>query len=617
MIASRRGIFVFFVLTILVSTGNYVMGEESTKIVVTKGMTLSEIAQTYYGTVDSVVIKYLKKANPRIKDVDLIFVGDTVILPNIPGYKLKLEQPDTVAVKTPSYMTITRIAGRVKVVHHDNPVPVNPSIGDIVTGGDQLIVEDTSSWVELEAENGLIIRVRGEAEFTIKQLFIVNNNLQSKITLTKGAAWFTTPAISAGSYIEIKAGKINAISRHTEYSVYATNGGMVKVLKGEVIVSQPTGKVVVKEGQEFSAETQRVEKLRLTLFEKWNISLDEFQHDQTPPYIAVTTPKPFTVTNQRQVVVKGETEPNASVFINGYPAPVDSQGNFTATVNLTHKGLNVFEIKAKDLAGNISIIHRMVVLDLDPPEINVEYPPDSQVIRSASIKAIGTTEPGATLTINGENVGVAPNGYFEQLVLLNSGWNEVTVTAKDSAGNVSKVVRNVYVDTKPPHLNILKPQPGTVTRNPRIEVIAETDTDAVVIVGKTRATLGRDGKYHELLTLSEGPNAISVEAIDIAGNLTIKFVPITVDLTPPPLVLGGLLAVPVTISSKGNIEVVGTTEPNATVTVNDIPVKVSSDGQFSVTISLKPGINKITITAKDEAGNKTVLRRTVKYVKQS
>lgn len=586
------------------------------KIVVTQGMTLSDIALKYYGSADSVVMERLKMANPEIKDIDLIFVGDTVVLPYIPGYKLNLDVKEATSdKKTPSYMTINRIAGHVVVIHHDNPVPTNPSIGDIVTGGDRLVVKDTLSWIELIAENGMVIRVRGEADFHIKQLFIVNNDIQSKIELVKGAAWFTTPESSSSkSYVEVHAGKINAVSRHTEYSVYAKDGGVVKVLKGEVEIYQPTGKVVVKGGQEFSAGRQKIEKLKLTLFEKWNISLDEFQHDQTPPYIAISSPAPFTVTNKREITIVGETEPGAVVFIDDYPALVDSNGKFSASVRLSHRGLNVFEIKAKDLAGNISIIHRVVVLDLDPPAVNVEYPPDSQVIRSASIKVLGTTEPGAKMVINGQNIGVAPNGYFEQLVLLNSGWNKVAISATDSAGNTSKIIRNVYVDTKPPRLEIIKPRPGIVTRNPRIEVVAATDTDGVVVVGKEPTTLGKDGYYHKILTLSEGPNAISVKAIDRAGNLTIKFVPITVDLTPPPLVLGGILASPVTLSPKRNIEVVGTTEPTASVTVNDIPVKVSGDGQFSVTISLKPGINRIKIVAKDEAGNQTVIHRTVKYV---
>ncbi len=589
---------------------------KAVKVLITKGMTLSDIAAKYYGKADSIVIKKLREANPEIKNADLIFAGDSITLPEIPGYQIKLPPKREIIQKTPSYMTVTRIAGNVQVMHSKTPVPTNPVAGEIITGGDRIIVEDSLSWVELEAENGLLIRVSGKAIFDIKELFMTNNALESKITLIKGAAWFNSEASSKDSYLEVKAGKINAVSRHTKYSVYASNGGMVKVLSGEVEVALPSQKMVVKSGQEFSDSAKKVEKLKLTLFEKWNISLDEFKNDQTPPYLAVTSPLPFSVTNKRNIKLEGKTEPGATVFVNDEQVSVDSSGVFSADVELKNEGINVIEIKSSDLAGNVSILHRVVVLDLKPPVVNLEYPPDSEVVRAPTIKVLGTTEPGATVEIDGQNVAVAPNGYFEKLTLLQGGWNTLKVTATDSAGNTTVVKREIYVDTQPPTLYVIKPQAGTITNNPRVEVVASTDPDAAVVVGTKAASKGRDGRYHMYLTLQEGPNAISVKAVDKAGNLTLKFVPITVDLTPPQLVLGGLLSMPVTLSSESNIEVIGTTEPNATITVNGMPVKVSDDGQFSTTISLKPGINNIVVEAIDEAGNKTVMKRTVKYVRQ-
>ncbi len=589
---------------------------KAVKVLITRGMTLSEIATQYYGSTDSIVIKKLREANPKIKDVDLIFVGDSIVLPEIPGYQIKLPQERKMIQKTPSYMTITRIGGSVQVVHSKTPVPTNPVAGEIITSGDRIIIEDSMSWVELEAENGLLIRVSGEAIFDIKQLFMTNNALESKITLIKGAAWFNSDASSKDSYLEVKAGKINAVSRHTKYSVYAANGGIVKVISGEVEVALPSQKVVVKAGQEFSDSSQKVGGLRLTLFEKWNIALDEFKNDQTPPYIAVTSPNPFSVTNKRKIKIEGKTEPGANVFVNGEQVYVDSSGLFVADVRLEKEGLNVIEVKSSDLAGNVAILHRVVVLDLDPPVVNLEYPPDSEVVRAPTMKVLGTTEPGATIEIDGQSVAVAPNGYFEKFTLLQGGWNTLKVTATDSAGNTTVVTRDIYVDTQPPSLYVLKPKAGTITNNPRVEVVASTDPDAAVVVGTKAASKGRDGRYHMYLTLQEGPNAISVKAVDKAGNLTLKFVPVNVDLTPPQLVLGGLLSMPVTLSSESNIEVIGTTEPNATITVNGMPVKVSDDGQFSTTISLKPGINHIVVEAVDEAGNKTVMKRTVKYVRQ-
>jgi hypothetical protein len=42
----------------------------------------------------------------------------------------------------------------------------------------------------------------------------------------------------------------------------------------------------------------------------------------------------------------------------------------------------------------------------------------------------GKTEPGAVVTINGENVVVDKNGYFSEVLDLKNGTNIVNVTAK-------------------------------------------------------------------------------------------------------------------------------------------------------------------------------------------
>ncbi|MCD4756038.1 helix-turn-helix domain-containing protein [bacterium] len=46
------------------------------------------------------------------------------------------------------------------------------------------------------------------------------------------------------------------------------------------------------------------------------------------------------------------------------------------------------------------------------------------------------------------------------------------------------------------------------------------------------------------------------------------------------------------------IDVRGLTDPNTTLFVNDLPIETTADGDFHTEISLNPGINLITITAK-------------------
>lgn len=64
------------------------------------------------------------------------------------------------------------------------------------------------------------------------------------------------------------------------------------------------------------------------------------------------------------------------------------------------------------------------------------------------------------------------------------------------------------------------------------------------------------------------------------------------------------------VSSPG-IVVVGSTDPNVTLTVNSVPVAIEDDGKFSKNITLFPGNSVITIRAINKFGKETVVQRSV------
>jgi hypothetical protein len=60
----------------------------------------------------------------------------------------------------------------------------------------------------------------------------------------------------------------------------------------------------------------------------------------------------------------------------------------------------------------------------------------------------GRTEPGATVTLNGEGVAVAANGTFTKTVLVSGeGWSFLELEATDASGNVARVRHRVFVET--------------------------------------------------------------------------------------------------------------------------------------------------------------------------
>lgn len=67
-----------------------------------------------------------------------------------------------------------------------------------------------------------------------------------------------------------------------------------------------------------------------------------------------------------------------------------------------------------------------------------------------------------------------------------------------------------------------------------------------------------------------------------------------------------------TVRTK-KIEVLGSTDPDATVTINGFSVFVRSDGTFFGQVSLEPGNNVITVITTSRFGKSTTVTRSVTY----
>ena len=59
------------------------------------------------------------------------------------------------------------------------------------------------------------------------------------------------------------------------------------------------------------------------------------------------------------------------------------------------------------------------------------------------------------------------------------------------------------------------------------------------------------------------------------------------------------------------IEVKGKTQPDSLVTINEVPVFLSPDGEFRLEVEVFPGENKIIVVSKNKFGKATKLERTV------
>jgi hypothetical protein len=107
------------------------------------------------------------------------------------------------------------------------------------------------------------------------------------------------------------------------------------------------------------------------------------------------------------------------------------------------------------------------------------------------------------------------------------------------------------------------------------------------------------------IALYEGTNTFYAKAIDQAGNESpeSEAFAVILDKEPPELVVNqpkdGFS------TNDERMEISGTTEPNASVFVNQHQAVVQSDGSFSLSILLSEGENELVIEAVDRAGNKS------------
>jgi len=67
--------------------------------------------------------------------------------------------------------------------------------------------------------------------------------------------------------------------------------------------------------------------------------------------------------------------------------------------------------------------------------------------------------------------------------------------------------------------------------------------------------------------------------------------------------------------SEQRITVSGQTEPESEVAINGLPVIVSVDGKFEITLDLRQGINKITVIASRQNKRQHSITREILYRK--
>jgi bacillopeptidase F len=188
-------------------------------------------------------------------------------------------------------------------------------------------------------------------------------------------------------------------------------------------------------------------------------------------------------------------------------------------------------------------------------------------------------------------------------------------------GNLKSSSTQVEQEDKiPPMPPVIESLPeATVSAKLELKGFAEAESKVEIYLGGNSigdVIVSTDGSFtFDDLILHRGINEIYAKATDKAGNTSQasrKF-SVSLDDTPPALTIIQPQNNASFLWPQEQVNIVGETEPQAQVFINDHLAIVNQDGNFQYTYHLNEGDNTLTIVAKDAAGNKTETALTLHY----
>ena len=157
---------------------------------------------------------------------------------------------------------------------------------------------------------------------------------------------------------------------------------------------------------------------------------------ESPPELRILSPRDGIEIESGAVRIRGKTNQDAVVAIDGGPVDVDADGRFYQDVAL-EIGANNFEVIVADFNGQ-DVFESVVVFSLSPADVlpfSLFYPPDGLHVSEQTIIVEGGTLPEAIVGINGTPVDINALGIFSQSVSLQEGANLLEVVATDFEDN--------------------------------------------------------------------------------------------------------------------------------------------------------------------------------------
>jgi len=154
--------------------------------------------------------------------------------------------------------------------------------------------------------------------------------------------------------------------------------------------------------------------------------------------------------------LEGRTSRGNSVELNGEPLEVSAAGEFVREI-LVRPGTQSYAVLTRNGAGLTRFVNLLVRLsDRDAegnrvvvaeavPNLTVQLPPEGARLTSAHLPLTGSTDPGNSVSVNGEPLEVRSDGSFSGAVDLPTGKSVLTIEVKDPLGWSGRIERGLEV----------------------------------------------------------------------------------------------------------------------------------------------------------------------------
>ncbi|MCW5202053.1 MAG: FecR domain-containing protein [Candidatus Electrothrix communis] len=161
------------------------------------------------------------------------------------------------------------------------------------------------------------------------------------------------------------------------------------------------------------------------------------------------------ISKTEEVAISGRLLPGARLQIN--KKPVQATEVFTHLLHL-NEGEHTVDLEAIGPDGQRDTLRLQVVVDLHPPEIEVNNIEQATTVGQITLR--GTVSEEGTVTLNGRAVRLLDRS-FKEIIPLAEGSNELRLDAEDVAGNRSFWKETVLRDSQPPEILRKNVSPST------------------------------------------------------------------------------------------------------------------------------------------------------------